>query len=159
MLTVSAKTSGEPLVMANIMISAKEDEPTITSQQHKDYISGVVQGRNFAFTTKPGAVYNGDVFVTDALALTWDNEKTFAAIVTSLKRDGKLLIASDLPLTCEISGKSIKYFHTEQADVTIGVESKPASVKLNGTEVTGWTYNESSIIIKLPEGEGNLMID
>lgn len=159
MLTVSAKTSGKPLVMANIMISAKEDEPTITSRQHKNYVSGVAQGRNLAFTTKPGAVYNGGAFVTDALALTWDNEKTFAAKATSLKRDGKLLIASDLPLTCEISGKSIKYFHTEKADVTIGVESKPASVKLNGTEVSGWTYNEGSIVINLPLGEGILTID
>ncbi len=79
----------------------------------------------------------------------------------SLKRDGRLLIASDIPLTCEISGKLIKYYHKEQADVIIGVEKEPASVLLNGSEITGWRYdkNGGNIKIKLPEGEGTLIIN
>ena len=45
--------------------------------------------------------------------------------------------------------------------MTIGVESEPVSVLLNGTESSGWKYdkNEGKITIELPEGEGDLMIN
>ncbi len=161
MLTVTGSTNGKPMVMANILTSTTNGEPDITYKNNNGYISGVSNGRTFIFSTRPGVIYSGDNFITDALTLTWDDEITFAAIVKSLKRDGKLLIASDIPVTCEISGSSIKYFHNEQANVTIGVESEPASVTLNGTEVSGWKYDrkEGTIKIRLPEGDGNLMID
>ena len=161
MLTVTANTGGKPLVMANVLTSTEGDEPDISYQNNNGYVSGVADGRSFIFSTSPGDIYNSDNFTTDALTLTWDNEKTFAAIVKSLKRDGKLLIASDIPLTCEISGRSMKYYHMEQAEVTVGVENEPASVLLNGSEVTGWSYDkkEGNIIIKLPEGEGTLIIN
>ncbi len=161
MLTVTASTIGKPLVMANMLTSTtKGKEPKITYQNNNGYISGVIDGRRFIFSTSPGDFYNSGNFITDALTLTWDSKKTFAAIVKSLKREGKLLIASDIPLTCEISGKSIKYYHREQADVIIGVENEPASVLLNGSEVTGWRYDKKSgnMKIKLPKGEGTLII-
>ncbi|MEN8230642.1 MAG: hypothetical protein ABFS38_20975, partial [Bacteroidota bacterium] len=93
--------------------------------------------------------------------LTWDKERVFAAIVKSLKRDGKLLIESASPITCEIKGESLKYYLPEAGDVTIGAESKPASVVLNGTEISEWEYdeNEGGIKITLPGGEGDLMIN
>ncbi len=161
MLTVTANTGGKPLVMANVLVTTEGEEPDISYQNNKGYVSGVADGRSFIFSTSPGDLYNNDNFITDALTLTWDSEKTFAAIVKSLKRDGKLLIASDIPITCEISGKSIKYYHTEEAYVTIGVENEPASVLLNGREVTDWKYNqkEGNFRIKLPEGEGILIIN
>ncbi len=161
MLTVTANTAGKPLVMANMLTTTEGDEPDISYQQKSGYVSGVANGKSFIFSTSPGAIYNSDIFITDALTLTWDGEKTFAAMVTSLKRDGKLLIESEIHVNCEISGKSIKYYHPEEADVTIGVESEPVSVLLNGTESSGWKYdkNEGKITIELPEGEGDLMIN
>ena len=161
MLTVTANTGGKPLVMANMLTSTEGGEPDISYQNNNGYVSGVADGRSFIFSTSPGDFYNSDNFITDALALTWDSEKIFAAIVKSLKSDGKLVVASDIPLTCEISGKSIKYYHREQADVTVGVENEPASVLLNDSEVTDWKYNqkEGNFMINLPEGEGTLIIN
>jgi hypothetical protein len=160
MLTVTANTKGKPLVMANMLISTEGGEPDISYQNSNGYVTGVANGRSFVFSTSPGDIYKSDHFITDALTLTWDGEKTFAAIVKSLKRDGKRLIASAVPITCEISRKSIKYYLQEEAEVIIGVESEPASVILNGTEVSGWKYDEKEdeIIITLPEGEGTLVI-
>lgn len=161
MLTVTASTEGKPLVMANVLTTTEGAGPEVSYQNNNGYVSGVAAGRNFIFSTSPGDIYSSDNFTTDALTLTWDTEKTFAAIVKSLKRGEKFLIASDIPLTCEITGESIKYYHQEQADVIIGVENEPASVLLNGAEVTGWKYNqkEGNIKIKLPEGEGTLIIN
>ena len=161
MLTVTASTEGEPLVMANMLTTTKGEEPDISCQKHNGYVSGIVNGRKFVFSTKPGYLYTGENFTTDALALTWDSEKTFAAIVKSLKRNGKLLIESDRPITCEITSRSVKYYHREEADVAIGVETKPVLVMLNGSKVSGWKYNrkDGSIKIKLPEGGGSLIIE
>ena len=161
MLTVTAHTEGKPLVMANMLTTTEGEEPDISYEQKSGYVSGVANGRSFIFSISPGDIYNSDNFITDALTLTWDSEKTFAAIVKSLKRDGKLLIESDLPLTCEISGKSIKYYHCKQAVVSIGVESAPASITLNGSKITGWKYyqNDGNIKITLPKGDGTLVIE
>ena len=160
MLTLTVNTEGKPLVMANILTTTKGEEPDISYQKNSGYVSGVANGRSFIFSTSPGNIYNSDHFITDALTLTWDDEKAFAAIVKSLKRDGKRLIASAIPITCEIARKSIKYYHQEEAEVIIGVESEPTSVILNGTKVSGWTYEkkEDEIIITLPQGEGTLVI-
>ena len=91
--------------------------------------------------------------------LTWNGNKTFAAIVKTLKKDGKQLISSEIPLTCEISGKLIKYYHREKAGVIIGIDRKPASVILNGEKVTGWSYNDGSLTMELPAGEGNIVMN
>jgi hypothetical protein len=161
MLTLTANTVGKPLVMANMLTTTKGEEADISYQNNNGYVSGVADGRSFIFSTSPDNIYKGDNFITDALALTWDNKKTYAAIVKSLKRNGKLLIASDIQLTCEISGKFIKYYHQEQADVIVGVENEPALVLLNGIKVTGWIYDkkDGNIKITLPEGEGTLIIN
>ena len=161
MLTVTTSTGGKPLVMANVLTTTEGGEPDIAYQNENGFVSGVASGKSFIFSTSPDEIYNNDHFITDALMLTWDDDKTFAAIVKSLKRDGKRLIASDIPITCEITGKSIKYYHQEEAEVLIGVESEPASVILNGTEVSEWKYDreEGEISIALPEGEGTLIIN
>ena len=158
MLKVTAKTNRKPLVMANLFLTTKGSKPNISYKQNKGYVSGVVEGRNFIFSTMPNNIYKSDEFTTDAFTLTWDDEKTFACIVKTLKRDGKLLISSNTPLTCEISKKSIKYYHNKQAEVIIGMKDKPNTVSLNGIKITDWEYDKENmnIKIKLPKGEGIL---
>ncbi|MGD8778504.1 MAG: heparinase II/III family protein [Ignavibacteria bacterium] len=161
MLTVTASTEGKPLVMANMLITTIGEEPDISYQNKNGCVAGIAGGRNFIFSTSPDNFYSYNDFTTDALTLTWDSEKIFAAVVKSLKRNGGLIISSEKPLTCEITGKSIKYYHREKADVLIGVEEEPSFVLLNGREVTGWEYNrnEGNLKIELPGGEGTLIID
>lgn len=161
MLTVNASTEGKPLVMANLLTSTKDGAPDISYEENDGYVSGEVDGKDFIFSTKPNDFYTGDDFTTDALTLTWDGDYVFAATLTSLKKEGELLISSEVPFTCEISSQSIKYFHCEDADVIIGTDGKPDSVLLNGNEVNDWEYNknEESIKINLPKGDGTLIIN
>jgi hypothetical protein len=93
--------------------------------------------------------------------LNWDSSKIFTAITKLLKQGDKLLIKSVLPITCEISGKSIKYYHREEDSVTVGIETEPSSIIVNGSEISGWKYEKENahIKIKLPAGEGILTIE
>ena len=161
MLTVTASTNGKSLVMANVLTATKGTEPEVSYQNNKGYVSGIANGKNFIFSTIPDNTYESNGYTTDALAITWDNEKTFAAVVKLLKKENKLLISSGIPITCEISNKSIKYFHKEKADVLIGVDDMPSKILLNGNEITDWKYDQkdNSIKIKLPEGDGILIIN
>ena len=159
MLTVTANTIGRPLVMASVLTSTTDKKPDLIHRSNKGCVSGTVNGRNFIFSTQPGNIYKSEGFDTDAQMLTWDGSKTFAAIVKTLKKDGKLLISSEIPLTCEISGKLIKYYHREKAGVIIGIDRKPTSVILNGEKVTEWSYNDGSLTMELPAGEGTIVMN
>ncbi len=161
MLTVTAHTEGKPLVMASVLTTTDGEVPDITCETKGTYVSGVANGNKFMFSVAPGFLYSDHNFITDALILTWDREKIFAAIVKSLYKNEKRLIEAMEPITCEIAGNVIKYYHPEEGEVIIGVEHEPVSVMLNNTGQSGWTYNkdEGGIKITLPEGEGTLVIN
>jgi len=154
MLTVTARTKGNPLVMANLLTSTTGGEPDVTTKTGDGFVTGTTSGKNFALTTKPGSRYETSGIKTDALAITWSGDVVFAAMCTYLKRNGELVFESDKPVTLEI-GDSIKYYHCEAGEVSIGAPSKPTNITVNGSKVDGRFDNEKkAVILNLPAGEG-----
>ncbi|MFA6471494.1 MAG: hypothetical protein WCU00_05570, partial [Candidatus Latescibacterota bacterium] len=103
MLTVSARTAGNPLVIANLLTSTKGEKPDVTTEKGNGFVTGKAGGVTFAFTTRPGFSYETGGITTDALAVTWDDTSIFAAMATNITRNGSLLLLSSEPVTCEIS--------------------------------------------------------
>jgi hypothetical protein len=159
MLTVTARTNHEPLVMANLLGTEGIEELGV--EKGEGFVSGKFKGRDFAFSTKPGYSYRAAGLTTDALALTWDKAKIFAALCTKLERDGKLLLQSQKPITAEVGEKSLKYYLAEASIVSIGVSSRPAKVILNGNILKDIKYDgdKKIIILSLPEGEGFVSLE
>jgi len=91
-------------------------------------------------------------------SITPDDSKIFAAISTSLTRDNQLLIKSEQPITFEISKNSLLYYLAKSANVSIGVESEPERIILNGKTTENFRYDERSkcIILNLAAGEGEV---
>ncbi len=154
MLTVTARTSGIPLVMANLLTTSSD----ITEYSGEGCISGMVDGTPYAFTTRPGFLYEINDVLTDALAFTSDDSKIFAAFCTSLSWNGYLLLKSNHPVTCEISPDVINYYHSVKDEVALGVSSKPVNITLNGERVSSFTYDaeQKTVIITLPSGMGTV---
>jgi hypothetical protein len=159
MLTVTARTEGKPLVMANLLTTTAGGEADIQYNKGDGYVTGTAAGKSFAFSTQPGHVYRTDGLGTDALALTWDNEKVFAALCTELEKDGKTLIQSKEPITCEVSGNSVKYYLAEKSIVSIGLVSRPQKVLLNGKRINNFKHDKDrkELVLTLPEGEGYIV--
>jgi len=155
MLTVTARTARAQLVIANILTTL-EGKSMFTKRVGNGYISGTVERIPYSFTTRPGSVYEVDDTVTDALAITGYGSRIFAAMCTTLSRDGKLLFDSEEPLTCEISPEGIKYYRCCEGEVSFGVPSRPSSVTVNGKKVAafGFDAEKSAIVLTLPAGEG-----
>ena len=160
MLTVTARTAGNPLVMANLLTTTTGGAPDVTSEEGEGYISGTAGGKQFAFTTEPGNIYEAGNIETDALAVTWSGSRIFAAMCGTLKRDGELVLESGKPVTFEKSTDGIKYYHCKEGEVAIGVSSKPAAVTVNGKKVSGVTYDaeRKAVILTLPAGEGMVQL-
>ncbi len=72
---------------------------------------------------------------------------------TTLSRDGKLLIESEKPVTCEVSAGSINCYLAEESVAAIGVASKPRDVFVNG-ESMPFTYDpdRKAAIVTLRKG-------
>ncbi|MHB9027784.1 MAG: heparinase II/III domain-containing protein [Candidatus Latescibacterota bacterium] len=102
MLTVTARTVGEPLVMANLLTTTEGEPLDFITEQRDGCITGTVNGIPFAFPTVPGRQYTAGEFTTDALALTWTGDTVFAACCTVLERNGKVLARSEEPVVREI---------------------------------------------------------
>ena len=157
-LRVTKKTSGNPLIIANILSSTTGEKPDIQMKKFDEYFAGTVNGIHCAFTTKPGHIYNVAGRVTNALAVTWNDLIVFAAKCTLLKKDEKLLVKSIYPITVEVSPGSIKYSHEYAQEVELGIGTKPGNILVNGRRVKRFNFNESSmsVSVSLPQGEGRV---
>jgi hypothetical protein len=103
MLTVTARTAGQPLVMANLLtVTTADQPPDLRSDYHKGCVSGSVNGIPFAFSTAPGKHYTVGEFTSDALALSWTGETVFAACCATLERNGNTLLRSEEPTVKDI---------------------------------------------------------
>lgn len=160
MLVVSAKTDGNPLVMANLLTSTKGERPDVSTARGNGCVTGKAGAVPFAFSTRPGHVYTTGEYATDALAVTWDGSTIFAALATTLSRGGALLVRSSAPVTCEITPSGMKYYIGSAAKVAIGVSAPPKAVTVNGKAVTGAAYDVAgkTVTIELTAGEGEVRV-
>lgn len=158
MLTVTVKTDGTPLVAANLLTTTKGEAPEVTCVPGAGCMFGKAGGVDFAFSTKPGLVYSAGALETDAAAISWKGGKVFAARCTQLSRDGKTLVRAAAPVTCEVSGNSVKVYHGAAGEVSFGTASKPAAVLVNGAAVQefAWDAGKGLATVTLPKGEGKV---
>lgn len=160
MLKVTAGTIGVPMVMANLLTTTKGEKPDVTSEAKNGCVLGTASGVDFAFNTRPGFLYSAGPVSTDAVAITWKGPNTFAARCTTLSRDGKALVESKEPITCEVSDTGMKYFLSVDAEVALGAASAPRSVIVNGKAVPGFRFDPAKkmVTVKLPAGEGSVSV-
>jgi hypothetical protein len=163
MLTVTARTSGNPLVMANLLTTTTaEVAPNVTSETGDGFVTGVASDKKFAFTTRPGSLYIVENIETDALAITWSDHRTFVAMATTFRKNGVLVAESDTPLTFELSADSLKYYrnNSNSGELRIGTGARPSSITINGSSTKNFIYDNKSkvITIEVPKGEGIVII-
>ena len=169
MLAVTATTDRSPLVFANLLTSTVDGEPDVDTKRFDGCIGGAVDGIPFVFSTSVGNpyVYNG--LKTDALAVTYDDNALFAALCTLLENDGKTVLASTEPITCEVNQGTVRYCLADKSEVTIGVASRPGSVtitdcttnktrKITNHRELHYNSETATITLSLPEGEGVISI-
>ncbi len=157
-LTLTARTAGRPLVLANLLATEAGEEGRVNYKKGNGCVSGRAQGRDFLFSTQPGQAYEQSGWSSDALALTWSGEKVFAALCTSLAREGGPVLRSTQPVTCEIAKGKIKYFLAEPSVVSIRLSARPRAVLLDGRKIEKFTWEAKTgeLNLTLPAGEGIL---
>ncbi len=161
MLTLTSRTFGEPLLLANLLTTAVEEKQSpVKIEKGEGYNHGLIDGRDFLFSARPGRSYQGHGWSTDALALTWTKDSIFVAYATSLSSEGKLIFRSTEPMTCEIAPGKIKYYLSRPASVSFGQERRPASVLLNKQKIRklSWNSKTRELEIPLPAGENEISI-
>lgn len=162
MLTVSAHTNGQPLVMANLLTTTKEGIiPEVTSKKGDGFVSGVASDKKFAFSTKPDSLFQVEDIKTNALAMTWDNSYCFVAMATIFRKKGITLIESDIPLTFELIGNEIQYSSSGKGNVMVHADQKPSSVIINGVRLNNFKYNKihKTVSIQISDDSGTIVIN
>ncbi|MBK8504421.1 MAG: heparinase II/III family protein [Saprospiraceae bacterium] len=161
MLTVSARTDGRPLVIANLLTtSTLGNEPVPEIEMHDDVVLGSASGSNFAFSTRPGSPYQIGNFTTDALAITWNENQVFGGQAT-IYQDENIGLKSSLPITFEFKSKeSIKYYIEQAGELAITLGEKPVAIFINNQAQEMSAYDAPSKTVKLiiPAGEGFISI-
>jgi hypothetical protein len=155
MLAVTARTQGKILVMANLLTTLPENEVRADYRKDEDCGFGMVQKTEFAFSTKPGRAFSFKGLTTDGLAAAWNENAIFAALCTSLMRNGVEILSSKEPVTCEIRGQTFKCYLARASEVVFGFASKPKDVFLGGEKIKNFVFDENlrALRLKLPAGE------
>jgi len=163
-LTVTARTQrthSYPLVIANLFTTTDTGRaPAVETERGDGFVQGVVSGREFAFSTRPGVPYNVNTMRTDALALTWNEGRLFVAEATRLHNEGRTVLVSNAPVTFERDGNEIKLYRGEAGAVRIGVSERPSRVEVNGAQISNVPYNGTNreITVQVPKGESRISI-
>jgi hypothetical protein len=161
MLTETAHTAGGPLVIANLLTTTDAGvAPDVTSKKGVGCVSGMADGRKFAFTSKPGHLYGIEGVETDALALTWDDSSAFVAMATIFRKDGVTVVRSDASMTFEVREKEVRYYRSVGGMLGLYEARRPLSVKVNGVAVHAFTYDPVSRQVRLfvAAGEGTIVV-
>jgi len=148
LLTVTARTEGKPLVMANLLATTAGGKIELEQQRGEGCVFGKIEGREFIFSLSPGQVYHHQDWITDALAMTWSRSRIFAALMTTLIRNEKPFLRSTEPMTCEFSEAGIKYFLAKPAEVLLFLEKRPREIF--------HSPNKQAKLV-LPAGEGTIL--
>jgi hypothetical protein len=158
MLTVTARTQGKPLVLANVLITETGPNFGLNIKKGTGFVQGRIRGADFAFSTNPGQVYSPAAFTTDALALTWDGAYLLAASCTRVEKDGRPIIRSTQPMTCELSEGSIKFYLAEPAEIRLALNAEPAWLTVGGEKANRSVFDreKKELRLKLPAGEGHI---
>jgi hypothetical protein len=159
MLTVTARTNGVPLVMANVLTTTTGAQPAITAVEGVNCVSGSTDGVPFVYSTRPGAVYTAGGMTTDAAAATGDPANTFAALCTTFSRGSTLVMASNNPVTFEATAAGFRYNTCRDCELTLGAPARPATVTLNGKAVPfTWNAEKSAAVLQITKGDGVVVV-
>lgn len=161
MLTLTTRTDKSPLSVVNLLTTGKGEKSWDDRiEEGEGYCYGSIGNCEFLVSTRPGQEYSARGWSTDALALTWSAGSVFAALATSLASDGKKLLRSSEPITCEIAMGKIKYYLAKPGQVSIRQEEKPRVVFRNGQKIkaTAWNNQTQEMTVTLPSGEGEISI-
>lgn len=156
MLTVTARTAREPLVMANLLSATEAGgKPDCTVLPGEGCMSGVAGGIPFAFSTRPGKVYTVNGMTTDAVAVAGTPDAPFAAMATVFRNGATLVMESAKPVTFERSANAFRYNATGDGELTLGVSAKPVTVSLNGKPARFvWNAAKSAVVLTITGGDG-----
>lgn len=161
MLTVSSKTRGEPLVIANVLTATEaNDIPDVITHMGDRFVWGEASGQKFAFSTDLENVYVVEGMQTDALAITWDASRVFAANARTYL-DGSVSLRSDIPITVEYvpNDGSLKYYIDAVGQLTLNLTKRVSSIMLNGEKMDLPSGNGSgtSLTFQVQKGEGMIL--
>jgi len=160
MLTVTARTQGKPLVMANLFTAtATGAQPEVKATAGNGFVQGEVAGQRFAYTTDLGKSYQVDGITTDALAVRYGTDGVFAASATAYENRA-LGISATGPMTFEWSDNEGLHYYLD-APATVRIRSdKAGQVTLNGQRLKDYTYDKQTktFTLQLSAGEGRVAI-
>ena len=159
MLTVTARTAGNPLVMANLITTTTGGAPDVSYEAGDGFVQGTASGQNFAYSTTPGDIYEVENMKTDALAITWDGASMLAAQCKTLLKNDRIVVESDSPMTFELSSAGIKYAKCAGGSVAIGIDTKPAAISIDGESVKfSYDSEKKAVLLAVPKGEGMITV-
>jgi hypothetical protein len=157
LLKVTARTSGKPLVIANLLGTALGEKAEVTPGN--GCVQGRVDGGDFIFSTRPGEVFEQGRWKTDALAVTWNDRTILAALCTTLSDGGRTVLRSADPVTVEYRPGRIKYSAARPVSLSVRSGARPAAVTLDGRKLTGlvWDAESGEFRVTLTAGEGTIV--
>jgi hypothetical protein len=155
MLTVTARTKGRPLVMANLLRVDAADGSAAPTRRGDGYIAGAIDGREFAVNVDPGRTFEAGGLTTDGLAMAWSPETIFAVDARNLAKGGQTLLTSTAPMTFELRSNGLKGCLAAPSTVSIHAGTRPATVSINGKALRTFAYDKKleRLSLDLPAGE------
>ncbi len=145
----------------NVLTTTKDVISNLDTKSSTDYIQFKIDKHIYYINTRDEDFFNNGTVKTDALVYS-SREKSFVALkVKNIFKGSKKIFTANSRISISMKRGTetiIKYSAPQNTEISFYANTKPQKIELNGKLETNWKYNNFSIELNIPKGEGNIQI-
>jgi len=145
----------------NVLTTTKDIISNLDTKSSTDYIQFKIDKHIYYINNRDDNFFNNGNIKTDALVYS-SQEKFFIALkVKNIFKGSKNIFAANSRISISMKHgieTIIKYSAPQNTEISFYANTKPQKIELNGKLETNWKYDNLSIKMNIPKGEGNILI-
>jgi hypothetical protein len=145
----------------NILTTTKDIISNLETKSSTDFIQFKIDKHIYYINNRDENFFDNGKIKTDALVYS-SQEKFFIALkVKNIFKGSKKIFAANARVSISMKHgieTIINYSAPQNTEISFYADTKPQKIELNGKLETSWKYDNLSIELNIPKGEGNIQI-
>lgn len=145
----------------NILTTTKDVISNLDTKSSTGYVQFTIDKHIYYINNQDEKFFNIGEIKTDALVYSSRGKSFIALKVKNISKGSKNIFTANSPVSISMkhgNESTIKYSAPQNTEISFYTNTKPQKIELNGKLETSWKYDNLSIELNIPKGDGNIQI-